>query len=785
MRERVVWVHHQGACKTQAALAMGSPNISYIQFALGKGNDLEAAVNPPLIELTFWVIPPFVSFLTLFALAGLAVVKGRGRKVNLLLAGICFLGGLLSLDKALASVVTDPNLALRISRIDHIFVVFFIPVYLHFTYSFLGITTRKWLVRLAYVFSGCLSLLSQGDYHLSGVKAYFFGYYAQAGPMIYVFGVATTTNTLYCLYLLFRALRQERDPDRKNKTKYIILGLGGAALMAHFDLLPLAGISFYPLGNFAFIPILLLGFAVLKHDLLDIGFMVQKGLTYSVLTGLLTGTYALMIIMFNQVFKGMGQRWSMLFAIFFFLVIVFVFEPLKKRVQLFIDRLLFKGKYDYQKTLMALSDAMASMLNLDEIMDKTLRTLTQAMYLDWGYVMLADDIGDAFRVRSQMGTLSNVEGLMMTHSSPLIRELARRNREVSRYNVEEWSGSCDDPFRFKEDFNSLGGTVILPVVFKGDMKGLLVLGNKKSGDLFTAQDFELLRTLANQCAIAIENAKSYQLIENLNENLEAMVDERTEALKKALEEKDRTQELLIRSESLAAVGALVAGVAHELNNPLASVSSLVQSAVETMEEASSEQAAGSQARLEEREELIDDLKFSLKELNRAKDIVASLLGISRQTQEYSEPVILNDVSRNALKVLYNQYKRTGIEMIEAYEDDLPEIRGNFSNLGQVCLNIITNAIQAVDSGQGRISLRTRYDQGKGMVIFECEDNGPGISEEVMKDIFKPFYTTKEVGKGTGLGLYISYEIVRRHNGNIFANNNARGGATFRVQLPVT
>ena len=769
---------------------MGSPNISYIQFALGKGNDLEAAVNPPLLELTFWVIPPFVSFLTLFALAGLAVVKGRGKKVNLLLAGICFLGGLLSLDKALASVVTDPNLALRISRIDHIFVVFFIPVYLHFTYSFLGITTRKWLVLLAYVFSGCLSLLSQGDYHLSGVKAYFFGYYAQAGPMIYVFGVATTTNTLYCLYLLFRALRQERDPDRKNKTKYIILGLGGAALMAHFDLLPLAGISFYPLGNFAFIPILLLGFAVLKHDLLDIGFMVQKGLTYSVLTGLLTGTYALMIIMFNQVFRGMGQRWSMLFAILFFLVIVFVFEPLKKRVQLFIDRLLFKGKYDYQKTLMALSDAMASMLNLDEIMDKTLRTLTQAMYLDWGYVMLADDIGDAFRVRSQMGTLSNVEGLMMTHSSPLIRELARRNREVTRYNVEEWSGSCDDPFRFKEDFNSLGGTVILPVVFKGDMKGLLVLGNKKSGDLFTAQDFELLRTLANQCAIAIENAKSYQLIENLNENLEAMVDERTEALKKALEEKDRTQELLIRSESLAAVGALVAGVAHELNNPLASVSSLVQSAVETMEEASSEQAAGAKSRLEdmeaeEREELIDDLKFSLKELNRAKDIVASLLGISRQTQEYSEPVILNDVSRNALKVLYNQYKRTGIEMIEAYEDDLPEIRGNFSNLGQVCLNIITNAIQAVDSGQGRISLRTRYDQGKGMVIFECEDNGPGISEEVMKDIFKPFYTTKEVGKGTGLGLYISYEIVRRHNGNIFANNNARGGATFRVQLPVT
>ena len=164
--------------------------------------------------------------------------------------------------------------------------------------------------------------------------------------------------------------------------------------------------------------------------------------------------------------------------------------------------------------------------------------------------------------------------------------------------------------------------------------------------------------------------------------------------------------------------------------------------------------------------------------------MASLLGLSRQTQEYSEPVILNDVSRNALRVLHNQYKRTGIEIIEEYEDALSEIRGNFSNLGQVCLNIITNAIQAVSSDAGKIVIRTKHDQSTGMVLFECEDNGPGISQEVMKDIFKPFFTTKEVGKGTGLGLYISHEIVRRHNGNMFAETNAQGGATFRVELPV-
>ncbi|MCK4728327.1 MAG: GAF domain-containing protein [Desulfobacterales bacterium] len=736
------------------------------------------------IELNFWVVPPFVSFLTLFALAGLALVKGKGRKVNLLFAGICLLGGLLSIEKAFASVVTDPDLALRSSRIDHMFVVFFLPVYLHFTYTFLGITRRKWLIGLAYAFSGCLSLLSQGDYYLSGVHRYYFGYYALGGPLIYVFGVASTTTTLYCIYLLFRSLKREKDPDRRNKTKYIISALGGAAIMAHFDLLPLIGISSYPAGNFTFIPITLLGFAVLKHDLLDIGFVVQKGLIYSLLTGLLTGAYALMIILFNQVFEGMGQRWSFLFLFLFFVIIVFVFEPLKKRVQLVIDNLLFKGKYDYQKTLMALSDAMASMLNLDEIMDKTLRTLTDAMCLDWAYVMLKDDAGQKFVICSQMGSLSN-EALSIRASSPLIREMGDRKMEVTRYNVEEWLGSSDDPSVLKKDFNSLAGALIIPLVFKGNINGLLVLGDKKSGDLFTAQDFELLRTLANQCAIAIENAKAYELIENLNVNLESIVEERTQELKRALEEKEKTQDLLIRSESLAAVGALVAGVAHELNNPLTSVSSLVQTAVETIEETPAQQIVGSQDSAEEKEELVDDLKFSLKELKRAKDIVASLLGISRQTQEYSEPVMLNNVTGNALRVLHNQYKGAGIEIIEAYADNLPEIQGNFANLGQVCLNILTNAIQVVSSGPGRIVLRTRFDEPRGIVVFECEDNGPGIPAEVMKDMFKPFFTTKEVGKGTGLGLYISYEIVRRHNGHIFAKNNAQGGATFRVELPVS
>ena len=738
------------------------------------------------IDLTLWVVPPLISCLTLFFLAALTIAKGKGRKVTLLFAAICFLGGLLSLDKAFAAIITDPNLALKISRLDHVFVVFFIPIYLHFTLSFLGARNRKWLVAVAYGFSAVLSLFSQSNYHLAGVRHFFFGYYALGGPLIYVFGVATTVNTLYCIYLLVRHLKTQTEPDRKNKTKYIIFGLGAAAFIAHFDLLPLAGISFYPLGNLAFIPILFLAFAVLKHDLLEIGLVFQKGLIYSLLTGLLTTTYGLAIILFNEGFKDLGQKWSILFSVLFFAVIVFVFEPLKRRLQTFIDRVLFKDKYNYHATLRDLSGAMTTILDLDEIMAKALQTLTNTMHLEWGYVMLMDDLGDEFHVRCFRGGPAGLQALSLQQSSPIVAALRARKREITRPDLAGRSGSVHGESPLWTAFSRLGGAVVIPMVFKADINGILVLGNKKSGDLYTARDLELLGTLANQCAIAIENAKAYRVIENLNINLEAMVEKRTADLQEALNEKEKTQELLVRAESLAAVGALVAGVAHELNNPLASVSSLVQSAVETLESRSEHRppSAFSQGR-GDTEELTDDLRFSLKELRRARDIVSSLLGISRQTQEYTEPVLLNDVSKDALRILFNQYKRTGIELTEDYASDLPAIRGNFANLGQVCLNVLTNAIQVVNPDSGKIFVKTGYDRAKARVLFECADNGPGISRHVIKDIFKPFFTTKEVGKGTGLGLYLSHEIVRRHGGDIMVTNRAQGGTRFCVSFPVT
>lgn len=245
--------------------------------------------------------------------------------------------------------------------------------------------------------------------------------------------------------------------------------------------------------------------------------------------------------------------------------------------------------------------------------------------------------------------------------------------------------------------------------------------------------------------------------------------------KDALEEKDRTQQKLIQSESLAAIGQLVAGIAHELNNPLASTSSLIQTDIELLNEQKEKRAVD--------DEVIKDLEFSLKELRRAETIVKSVLGLSRQTQTYVEDVNINAVLDDALRILHNQFKESAVIIEKDYEENLPRVNGNFANLGQVFINIIKNAHQALPDSKGTISLKTRYSKETNIVTIECHDTGKGIPAAVIKDIFKPFFTTKEVGSGTGLGLYISHEIIKKHEGLISVNSTPGSGTTFTINLP--
>ncbi|MGN6111150.1 MAG: ATP-binding protein, partial [Kofleriaceae bacterium] len=229
------------------------------------------------------------------------------------------------------------------------------------------------------------------------------------------------------------------------------------------------------------------------------------------------------------------------------------------------------------------------------------------------------------------------------------------------------------------------------------------------------------------------------------------------------------QQQVVRAERLATLGELAAGVVHELNNPLTSITVYAEYLVRKLESQGAEVA-------------------DLEKLRRIGASAQRILRFSRDLVQYArpsgrelEPVDLAAVVRQSVSICEHLVERGGIALGIEVEPDLPVIRAISGQLEQVLINLITNAVHAVDSG-GRVVVRARVDS-PSTVLLEVADSGPGVADEDREQIFEPFFTTKPDGKGTGLGLSIVRNIVEQHRGEISVGRSELGGATFQVVLP--
>jgi PAS domain S-box-containing protein len=228
------------------------------------------------------------------------------------------------------------------------------------------------------------------------------------------------------------------------------------------------------------------------------------------------------------------------------------------------------------------------------------------------------------------------------------------------------------------------------------------------------------------------------------------------------------QAKLMHAEKMAAVGQLVSGVAHEVNNPLTAILGFADLLMENPDLTDSARK---------------DLRVILQEAQRTKQIVQNLLSFARQMPPQRKPVQLNTILRRTVQLRAYDLQSHGVEVIERLEEHLPNVIGDSQQLQQVFLNILNNAYDAVRETEHPARIEILTAQVGSSVEISFSDNGPGISHP--ERIFDPFFTTKEVGKGTGLGLSICYGILREHGGEIVCRNNSNGeGATFIVRLPV-
>ena len=269
----------------------------------------------------------------------------------------------------------------------------------------------------------------------------------------------------------------------------------------------------------------------------------------------------------------------------------------------------------------------------------------------------------------------------------------------------------------------------------------------------------------------------------------------------ALQELKSTQSQLIQSEKMASLGELTAGIAHEIQNPLNFVNNFSEVSTELLDEMNEEIAKGN---LEDAKQIAEDLKQNLKKINlhgkRAGDIVKGMLQHSRTGSATKEPTDINKLADEYLRLAYHGLRAKDKSFNAAMKTDYDETIGNINiipqDIGRVILNLITNAFYVVNekkkSGTANyeptVEVKTSKNPpsgGRGAeILISVRDNGPGIPQKVVDKIFQPFFTTKPTGQGTGLGLSLSYDIVKAHGGEIKVESKEGEGSEFIIQLPI-
>ena len=393
------------------------------------------------------------------------------------------------------------------------------------------------------------------------------------------------------------------------------------------------------------------------------------------------------------------------------------------------------------KALVEIGQELASTTDLEELLAHLLKIAREVFRFENAIIRLLDE---------QTGELVAVA------SFGYADDAVRRSIRVGQGVMGRAAALCEpvlveDVCSLPDYVPGIPGAVselAVPLICRDQLVGVLNVESPNPG-AFSREDIEPLLTLGRQAAIAIANARLIQDLRTLSDNQQKLFDQ------------------ALQREKLAELGRLVAGIAHEINNPLA----IIAYAMELLRREG--ELLPFQAEMAEKIEL---------EVERLKALTGGLLAFSSTREGPRRLVALNDLVDEVLQLMRFELQRQGVQL-ETEFAELPLIPADTGKLKQVVINLVKNAAQA-SAGKGSVTLRTQC-LGESAIELSVSDTGPGIREELYESIFAPFFTTKPEGEGTGLGLYLCRNIVREHGGEILLESSLGNGTTFRVQLPVS
>jgi signal transduction histidine kinase len=708
--------------------------------------------------LTLHSFVPLAAGLLNLCLAALALLRHPGSRLNRLftyfvLAMAVWNFGAFGLRRA-----PDPGAAFLWEVVIHVGIIAVPVFYYHFVLIFLEQTTahrRSLVIGYALMALFQLANLSATPLFMADVMKTYWGWAPATGPLYLPFFVYLYAFLIAGVYRLGRDRRTMTSSFRRNRATLIMLGSATALAGGFLDFVRFIGArafpaleQIYPAGipaNIVFT--VLLGIAIIRYRMFDVSVAVKKYAAYGLAGGVITGLLAGLIHLTERYLDlaGVSALWLI---VPLGIIITLLLGPLGHLLEDYIERLVFsrrRGSYD---ALLALSTRMSRILDVDALMHALVHGLLRGVPLTRCALLVEDPSSRDFTVALEeaaddgpgaarpIARHSRVVEWLRQYGDVLVKDELKVNPRLGEF----FDGAENE----LEDINA---SLVVALKTENALVGILLLGEKLSGEIFDDQELRLLGLLASQAAISFENARLYEELGETNARL--------------------LQASRLKSQFLA-------GVSHELRTPLNSIIGFSKVLLNRLD-----------GELNERQEAYvrsvhNSSQHLLQLINSILDISSIEAGRVRLEQaEFALSPLIDECVEASLPLMRGKPLRLERDV----PADLPPVSGDRTRIRQVLLNLLSNAIKFTPGG--RVVVRARLEEDA--VHVSVADTGVGIRKEDLGRLFEPFQrldnpVSRDVG-GTGLGLAISKKFVELHGGRMWAESREAGGSTFHFTLP--
>jgi signal transduction histidine kinase len=675
-----------------------------------------------------WLIPLFAAAANFLMSAGLLRRALRDRAARIVgLLGL--LGAAWNLDFFALYYFSDPARADWWACFFRTFMCFGPPVILHsavVVMDYRGPLWRRVLV-FGYGFATALAVANALGLLTSGVTPHIWGWYPVPTPVYRWFSLSIGLNLTCATALIWLRYRRPTSARQRVQCKLLLLGSIAQIPFLATNLAVLYGVTIYPLGSLG--NVLWTGifiYAVARHRLLDVDYVVRKVLSFALAATpvLIPGGAALAAL---ADLLGSDAPLVVAFAsVALALVSVILIPTLQQALETRLHRALFPDRYDSQRRLRELAAALVHVVDRSLLVRRLGDALRDILDVDRVEVLLPDERGRHLEV-----------AYPASGGAPFSEDATRSLEtlgEATLVNELEAAGASATAV-----FRARGWELGIPLRINERCLGFVGLGQNRDLRLFSAEDLELLGTVAAAAAVALENAM-------LSRQLR------------------RSEAVLEQANRLSSVGMLAAGLAHEIRNPLVAVKTFLDLLPQ---------------RLDDKEFLGKFRELSLGELRRVTDLINDLLSFGKSARAERRAVDVREALEPVVRLMQSTARKREVDLLERFDPELPAVWADADQLKQIALNLVLNAIEA-SPPEGHVYLSAQ--RAGEVVVLEVRDEGSGIPPDKLEDIFHPFFTTKETG--TGLGLALVHQIVLEHGGGIVVESQVDCGTVFRVTLPV-